>query len=259
METQSIARRILLQRMQRYTDLGPALGSLGKACFRVESSRLRVAYATVSAGRAGDVVDTVQRYARPRHKEVQWQVVPARPGEEELPAALLARGFAQTENLLLMAHRGHIRAPLAASVVVTPITTWQEIWQYEYGSRQAFYDDPHPVHALVNQRASERWHEIERDWCNYYVAWLDGKPVGGGYISLYEDVPTIMGLYTMPEARRRGVATALLARTIADTITVRNDVCCLYVEHGNPAERLYRHLGFFPLLDTQTYVWLAAP
>ena len=43
METQSIARRILLQRMQRYTDLGPALGSLGKACFRVESSRLRVA------------------------------------------------------------------------------------------------------------------------------------------------------------------------------------------------------------------------
>ena len=57
------------------------------------------------------------------------------------------------------------------------------------------------------------------------------------------------------EARQRGVATALLERTISDLAHGGSWTSCLFVKHGNPAERLYRQLGFVPLMDEQTWVW----
>lgn len=255
MNTQEITRRILVQRTERYTDPGPLLGDVGAARFRLDTMRMRVAYATPHAGRARELVQMIVRFARVRHMQVQWSVVPARPGEERLADALLAEGFTMTENLLLMAHEGHIDATVNPQVSVQPITSWKTMWTYEYGSRRSFYDDPHPSDALVGQRAHERWREQERGWCRYLAAAMDGEQVGGCYASLYEDIPTVMGVYTLPEYRSRGVATALLARVVADVIRPGNPNVCLYVEHGNPAERLYRQLGFVPLLDTQTFVW----
>lgn len=257
MDTSEIVRRILIQRTERYTDPGPSLASAGTARFRIESSRLRVAYATAYPGQAGNLVKAVLRYVRPRRMQVHWSVVPSRSGEEELGPALLAARFERIENLLLMVHRGLISASPNPHVQVAPITTWQAMWNYEYGSRRSFYDDPHPSDALVGQRAGDRWRERERGWCRYYAAYYDGMQVGGCYVSLWEDIPTLMGVYTLPEARQRGVATAMLARSVAESIRPEHNVICLYVEHGNPAERLYRALGFEPLLDTQTFAWHA--
>lgn len=255
MNTQEIARRILVQRTERYTDPGPPLGQAGAARFRMETTRLRVAYATAHDGWARALVQTVVRFARARRLQVQWSVVPERPGEEDLGRELLAEGFTMTENLLLMAHEGPINAEVNRQVHVQPIVTWQAMWMYEYGSRRSFYDDPHPSDALVGQRASERWREHERGWCRYFAAMLDGEQIGGCYASLYEDIPTLMGVYTLPEYRGRGVATALLTRVVGEVPRPGNPHVCLYVEHGNPAERLYRQLGFVPLLNTQTFLW----
>lgn len=258
MDTTEITRRILIQRTERYTDPGPPLAPAGTARFRIESSRLRVAHATAYPGQAGELVKAIVRYARPRGIQVHWTVVPARPGEEELGPALLAMRFEMIENLLLMAHQGAINAAPNPQVRVAPITTWQQMWSYEHGSRRSFYDDPRPSDALVSQRAGERWREQERGWCRYYAAYYDSTQVGGCYVSLWEEIPTLMGVYTLSEARRHGVATALLARSVDDSISPEQNVVCLYVEHGNPAERLYRDLGFVPLIETQTYAWSAA-
>jgi GNAT superfamily N-acetyltransferase len=241
--------------MERYTDVGPSLGSSGTAYFRQEPSRLRVAYASATAGRAKEMVEAVLRASRLRHLHVQWTVVPERVGERELSHALSDANFALSENLLLMAHEGSLIASLNPYVRVVPIASWQAMWTYEYGSRRSFYDDPRPSDALVNKRASERWQEIERGWCRYYVAELRGQQIGGCYISAYEDMPTIMGVYTLPEARHMGVATALLEHAVADSLGQGKETCCLFVEHGNPAERLYHQLGFEPICDFRTYIW----
>jgi GNAT superfamily N-acetyltransferase len=255
MDPQDVARRILLQRMSRFSDPGPDLAPLGTARFRREGARLRVGFATIAPGAAHDAVWRVQRYAGTCGMQAQWVVTPQRPGEGELASALIAARFHPLENLLLMAHAGLIQTPTNPAMAVAPITTWQTMWQYEYGSRQAFFDDPEPATTVVNQRAHERWREQEYGWCRYYSATLDGRMAGGCYISLWEEIPTLMGVYTTPAARRRGVATALIQRAIADVTRPGRDICCLFVKVGNPAERLYRELGFVSLLNEDTYVW----
>jgi GNAT superfamily N-acetyltransferase len=255
MDTHDIIRRVLIQRTERYTDSGPLLPPATSARFRLESSRLRVAYATAPNGESMALVRAILRYAQPRRLQVHWTVVPATPGDGELIPSLLASRFELIENLLLMAHEGPLEAPMPGHVWIAPITTWEGVWNYEVGSRRCFYDDPHPTDERVRHRASDRWREIERGWCRYYAAVVNGMQVGGCYVSLFEDIPTIMGVYTLPEARNQGIATALLIRTVRDIIRPGNEVVCLYVEHGNPAERLYRQLGFAPLIDTHTYAW----
>lgn len=255
MNTKDIAERVLAQRTNRYMDAGPSLAPWGGARFRMEGGRIRVGYAFARPGAAHQVVERVLRFARDRRMHVQWMVTPERPGEEELVAALTAAGFLPIECLLLMAHQGCLTAPFNPRVTVLPIATWHEMWRYEHISRQCFYDDPRPSDALVGQRASERWREQEHGWCRYFQAYLDGTLAGGCYVSLYEDVPTIMGVCTLPQARQQGVATALLARTVESVMSPTNDTTCLFVEVGNPAENLYRSLGFVPLLRTDTYQW----
>jgi L-amino acid N-acyltransferase YncA len=181
--------------------------------------------------------------------------VPERPGEGNLPQALLAAGFRLDENLLLMAHEGFVSAPHNPMVTTSIIDTQQAMWQYEYGSRQAFFEEEYPAEAAVSQRARERWREHEHGWCRYYAAAINGRAVGGCYVSLFEEIPTILGVYTVTEARRHGVATALLDRAIADLAHNGRWISCLFVKHGNPAESLYRQLGFAPLMDEQTWIW----
>ncbi|HEX6543294.1 MAG TPA: GNAT family N-acetyltransferase [Ktedonobacterales bacterium] len=255
MDIEDIKRRVLAQRMHRYPDAGPDLGGAGTARFRQETGRLRVAFANIRPGREPAAISAAQRFARQRGSEVQWIVVPERPDEERLSTALRAAQFHLDENLLLMAHEGLVVAPRNPAVTISIIETQQAMWQYEYGSRQAFFDEEYPVEAAVTQRARDRWREYEHGWCRYYAAALAGRTVGGCYVSLFEEIPTILGVYTTVAARRHGVATVLLERVIADLVHNGHWTCCLFVKHGNPAELLYRKIGFMPLMDEQTWMW----
>lgn len=254
-ERADLTRRILLQRMNRFPDAGPDMLPVGGARYRQEGGRLRVGFASIAPGMAANAVRRVLLYAGARGVQVQWIVVPQRPGEEELPDALLAAGFEPGEKLLLMGHVGRLDVPVNPRVVVSPIQSWQEMWEYEYGSRQSFFDDPQPLSTVVSPRARDRWREQEHGWCRYYVARIDGRIAGGCYTSLFEDIPTIMGVYTNAPYRQQGVATALLRRTISDLVRPGHEACCLFVRHGNPAENLYRELDFVPLADELAFSW----
>lgn len=255
MDIEDIKRRVLAQRVNRYPDAGPDLAGAGSARYRQETGRLRIAFASMRSGREPVAIEQVQRFAHQRGIEVHWVVVPNRNGEDRLPDALRAAHFRLDENLLLMAHEGFVAVPRNPVVTVSIIETQQAMWQYEYGSRQAFFDEDYPAEAAVSQRARERWREHEHGWCRYYAAAIQGRSVGGCYVSLFEEIPTILGVYTVAAARRHGVATALLERAIADLAHNGRWTCCLFVKHGNPAELLYRQLGFAPLMDEQTWVW----
>jgi GNAT superfamily N-acetyltransferase len=247
---------------------------LGTARFRLDADRLRLAYASASPGRSAELVARVVDYARSQRLQVEWLIMPERSGESELAPALTAAGFAPSEDLFLMAHArqpaltpalgasdgeptikrfpdpGH-QAPISATI--QPILNWQLMLAYEYGSRLCFYGEANPRETMVNQRATERWHEQQSGWYHYYAAVADNRLLGGCYVSLFEDVPTVMGVYTMPEARERGVASRLLTRVVTDLEGTGHAVCCLFVERFNPAKNLYTELGFTPLIEMVTY------
>lgn len=252
MDIQEITHRIIAQRQMRYPNTVPGVGGAGVAPCRLDGPRMRIAFASAAPGAAAQLVAACVDYCAARGLAISWNVIPARPGEEALLAALRARGFRDEEGQQLMGHEGPLTLPPNPHFTIVPITTWNAMRVYEYGSRAAFFDDPHPERATVERRADERMRDQRNGWCRYFAVLLDGRMVGGCYYTRYEEVPTIMGVYTIAEAQRRGAASALLAHVVEELRANGHEACCLYVRHGNQAERLYRRLGFVTLLDEYT-------
>ncbi len=249
-----LTRRILAQRVSRFGEIGPDLAPTGTARFRQDGRRLFVAFAEARPGMAHSLVERVQTHARHMGLYVHWIVIPQAPGEEQLPAALVATGFRLDERLILMARHGAVTAPTNPDVRVELVTSFDAMRAYEHGSRRSFYEDDRPDDRMVASRAADRWRQQEQGWYRYYIALLGGRIVGGCYVTLWEDIPTIMGVYSVAEARGRGVASTVLAHVTAEIVRSGRDPYCLYVKHDNPAQRLYLRLGFESLATEETYL-----
>jgi len=77
------------------------------------------------------------------------------------------------------------------------------------------------------------------------LAEVDGKPVGvASLVRTGEKISGIYSVATLPEARRKGVATALSLRCIEAYQETDDEVLSLQVVHGSDAQRLYEKLGF---------------
>ncbi len=93
------------------------------------------------------------------------------------------------------------------------------------------------------------WREIaEREAayppCKLYLAYLDGRPVGACDLFVAEGCGRIDSLVVRPEFRRRGVASALVAHAVADSLARGNALTYLYTEGGGAGEAVYQKLGF---------------
>jgi GNAT superfamily N-acetyltransferase len=250
-----LTRRILGQRISRFGDAGPDLAPIGSARFRRDGRRLLIAYAVAHAGMAPAVVAQLQTYAREQGLFLRWTVTPESPGEESFPAALNAAGFRLDERLILMARRGAIAVSVNPAVQIALVASFDAMRAYEYGNRRSFYDDERPDERMVASRAADRWRQQEQGWYRYYIALLHNRIVGGCYVTLWEDIPTVMGVYTVAEMRGQGVATALLCHSAAEITRSGRDPYCLYVKHDNPAQNVYLRLGFAALASEETYLW----
>ena len=79
----------------------------------------------------------------------------------------------------------------------------------------------------------------------FFVARLDGAPVGCGGVALCDGFAEVKRMYVRPTVRGRGVAEALLARIEAETRDA--DLGLLRLETGDrqrAAMRLYERAGF---------------
>jgi len=82
-------------------------------------------------------------------------------------------------------------------------------------------------------------------WSQFYLAWLEGSPVGTGLLWSQGE---IAGLYcgaVIPTARRRGIERATVLRRLAEASSRGALVATLQTEAGSPVEHLCVHrLGF---------------
>jgi predicted GNAT family acetyltransferase len=66
-------------------------------------------------------------------------------------------------------------------------------------------------------------------------------------------VGTIYTVATAPEYRKKGVATALVNRAIADSLSIGSKMLYLLAGRGSDAEKLYEKLGFEAKFSRRLY------
>jgi ribosomal protein S18 acetylase RimI-like enzyme len=99
-----------------------------------------------------------------------------------------------------------------------------------------------PNGARVRDRASvARWAEIE-GW-RLYLARLDGAPAGAALLAIDDDLGYLANASTLPEYRRRGVQTALIAARIADARAAGCDLVSSQAEFGSASQRNLERAG----------------
>ena len=79
--------------------------------------------------------------------------------------------------------------------------------------------------------------------CEFLVIELDGTPIGRLYIDRGEADIGIIDIALVPEYRGRGIGRMLLEEILVEARATGRKVM-IYVEHFNPARRLYDRLGF---------------
>ena len=85
------------------------------------------------------------------------------------------------------------------------------------------------------------------------IAELNGKPVGFALARGVLDEAELLLLAVVPDARRRGVGSALLRSVIADSAARNMAALHLEVREGNDAIKLYKSAGFLKVGERRDY------
>ena len=86
--------------------------------------------------------------------------------------------------------------------------------------------------------------------------WEDGQPVSmAGWAGRTARGVRVNFVYTPPEYRRRGYATACVTRLTQQLIEEGRAFCCLYADLFNPtANSIYQRIGYRPICNVTSYV-----
>jgi GNAT superfamily N-acetyltransferase len=173
-------------------------------------------------------------------------------------ARLLLDGYeAETELQLLLT--GELRAdprPVTIRPVETP-ADWATVARLtrrdheEEGAKAG--RPPHPPAVTTALVATKRAKAPELRFflatddgedCAFFSSWPG--PAGSG-------VGKVEDLYTAPEHRHRGVATALIAHAVADTRARGADAVLIGAEPADTPKAMYATLGFAPVCALRSY------
>jgi len=69
------------------------------------------------------------------------------------------------------------------------------------------------------------------------LAWLEGRPVGGGALAMHEGVAALYGASTLPSFRRRGVQKSIILALLARAVEGGCDVAYTLTKPGSVSQR----------------------
>jgi GNAT superfamily N-acetyltransferase len=77
------------------------------------------------------------------------------------------------------------------------------------------------------------------------IAWLEGRPVGGGALAMHESVAALYGASTLPSFRRRGVQKAIILALLSLAVEGGCDVAYTLTKPGSVSQRNVERQNFF--------------
>jgi ribosomal protein S18 acetylase RimI-like enzyme len=173
----------------------------------------------------------------------------------DLPAALRAAGFEEEGRYQLMVCTPATYRPAPAvtgleSMLLTPYSPAADIRAFIEVQHRAYDDDlPGPV---SDDRVAE-FRQRREGTGHAYLARLDGVPsCVGAYMSPVDGLTEIAGIGTLPEYRRRGLASALTARAAVDAFAGEVEIAFLNAADAR-AGRVYERIGFTPYATGLAY------
>ena len=170
----------------------------------------------------------------------------ARPAN--LRAALLKRGYHVEYRQTVMAYRGLDRGYSAGAVgpadpagleIVT--TTGPATYQAWCQTFLLGFDVPRELRAVMYEM---NLRSLRHPQVTGLLGLLDGRPVATTCLYMHGDTAGLYAVSTIPRARRRGVAAALVRRALQLGANQGAQMGVLQTANGGDAERLYRSLGF---------------
>ena len=106
---------------------------------------------------------------------------------------------------------------------------------------------------LMMQFEAQTVHYAEQyDPSGFFIIEHDGKPIGRLYRERQDDDIHLIDISLAPEIRGAGLGTILL-QEILDEAADQGLTVSIYVEHFNPAKRLYHRLGFKEIGENGVY------
>lgn len=88
-----------------------------------------------------------------------------------------------------------------------------------------------------------------------FIAYVEGEPVGVALTVIDGATAGVYSLATIKSQRRKGVASALLARSVQDARSVTADLVCAECPSGSDALRVFERAGFAPAHESA--LWTA--
>lgn len=168
------------------------------------------------------------------------------------PLRLQQAGFAHTDDrLAYFAVPEKVRLTASAAIRVTRAVSRADADSFS-AVQVAGFGIP-PQHQGWDRELARR-HVVAGRYA-FYLAWLDGQAVGAARsVHLPDGATALAALATIPQARRRGVGTGLLARMIDDARRIGSCTICGTTIPESYAAGLYSRLGFVHLFEVQTFV-----
>jgi ribosomal protein S18 acetylase RimI-like enzyme len=230
---EGVANRFMLQWLE---GTGAEMERFGGAVAAVDPSRPELDFVNrvyglwpEDAGRSADIAAFYRE-----HGVRGWFELAPSEGFEHLAATLAEVGAAQTgfHAVLLGRPLPGERAELAVEHAQDP-KLFADVLLRGHGVPDA---------ARARDLSSvRRWTEI--DGWHLYLARVDGEPAGAALLVLEEGLAYLANASTLPEFRRRGVQTALIAARIADARAGGCEEVCSGTTFGSASQRNLERAG----------------
>jgi predicted GNAT family acetyltransferase len=187
--------------------------------------------------------------------------VPTVSGEKAISRAFARAWTLQTHqpHALLMGQRIY-----QLDAVIPPKDVTGNLRQATEADREHLIDWVIAFSAITPQGEMTRPHaaaQIDRylgvtgDVSGVFVWEVDGMPVSmAASVRPTENGSCVGMVYTPPEFRRKGYASAVTAGVSQHILNSGKRFACLYTDLGNPtSNHIYQEIGYYPVLDVDMY------